>query len=92
MTFPAPSKRIRLLISLRKWRVDQLEKADLIETMKLSVIIGQLDRRIKRALNPKKKKPVFVQTAIDFSKKKRVRVSKAKRKKKIKRLKRKKNK
>ncbi len=94
MTLPAPSKRTRLLISLRRWRVEQLETADLTETLKLSIIIGKLDRRIKKALNPKKKKPVFVQAALDFECKKRAGVAraKAKRKKKHKRLKRKKNK
>jgi hypothetical protein len=94
MTLPAPSKRIRLLMSLRRWRVEQLETADLTATLKLSIIIGQLDRRIKKALKPKKKKPVFVQATLDFEAKKRhgIARAKAKRRKKMKRLKRKKNK
>jgi hypothetical protein len=61
-----PSKRVRLLISLRKWYADQLETADLVKTLKLSVPVGRLDRRIKKAMKTKYKRPALTQAAINF--------------------------
>ncbi len=85
-----PTKRTRLLISLRKFHVTQLENAGATTAQDIGLVIRKLDRRIK----PRKKKKVeFVQATIDFSqripKEKRI-AKRKKRKKKIKKFLRKK--
>lgn len=84
------TKRTRLLISLRKFHVTQLENADVIAAQKIGFVIRKLDRRIKRR---KRNKVEFVQSTIDFNQRvpneKRI-AKRKKRKKKIKKLLRKK--